>query len=48
LEKLISSLGNNMSVLIFILAITHYMNMLLISYFSKSKNSSLTNKSFQS
>jgi hypothetical protein len=48
LEKLISSLGNNMSVLIFILAITHYMNMLLISYLSKSKNSSLTNKSFQS
>ena len=48
LEILISSIANNMSVLIFILATTHYMNMLLIWYLSRSKNYSLTNKSFQS
>jgi hypothetical protein len=48
LEMLISSIANNMSVLIFILATTHYMNMLLIWYLSRSKNYSLTNKSFQS
>ena len=45
---LISSIANNMSVLIFILASTHYMNMLMIWYLSRSKKSSLTNKSFQS
>ena len=47
LEMLISSIANNMSVLIFILASTHYMNM-LIWYLSGSKKSSLTIKSFQS
>ena len=46
LEMLISSIANNMSVLIFILATTHYINMLLIWYLSRSKNSSLINKSF--
>ena len=48
LEMLISSIANNMSVLIFILASTHYMNMLLIWYLSGSKKSFLTIKSFQS
>jgi len=47
LEMLVSSIANNMSVLIFILASTHYMNMLLIWFLSRSKKS-LTNKSFQS
>ena len=48
LEMLVSSIANNMSVLIFILASTHYMNMLLIWYLSGSKKTSLTIKSFQS
>ena len=48
LEMLVSSIANNMSVLIFILASTHYMNMILIWYLSRSKKSFLTNKSFQS
>jgi hypothetical protein len=48
LEKLVSSIASNISVLIFILALTHYMNMLLIWYLSGSKKSSLTIKSFQS
>ncbi len=48
LEMLISSIANNMSVLIFILASTHYLNMVLIWYLSGSKKSSLTIKSFQS
>ena len=48
LEMLVSSIANNMSVLIFILASTHYMNMFLIWYLSGSKKSSLTIKSFQS
>jgi hypothetical protein len=48
LEMLISSIANNMSVLIFILATTHYVNMAMIWYLSKSKNYSLTNKTFQS
>jgi hypothetical protein len=48
LEMLVSSIARNMSVLIFILASTHYMNMLLIWYLSGSKKTSLTKKSFQS
>jgi hypothetical protein len=48
LEMLVSSIANNMSVLIFILASTHYMNMILIWYLSGSKKSFLTNKTFQS
>ena len=48
MEKLVSSIASNISVLIFILALTHYMNMLLIWYLSGSKKSSLTIKSFQS
>jgi hypothetical protein len=47
LEMLVSSIASNMSVLIFILASTHYMNMFLIWFLSRSKKS-LTNKSFQS
>jgi uncharacterized membrane protein len=47
-EELISSIANNMSVLIFILALTHYINMLLIWYLSSSKKSFLTFKKFQS
>jgi len=45
---LISSIAGNMSVLIFILASTHYMNMLLIWYLSRSKKNSPTIKNFQS
>ena len=48
MDMLISSIANNMSVLIFILASTHYMNMILIWYLSGSKKSFLTNKTFQS
>ncbi len=48
MEMLVSSIANNMSVLIFILASTHYMNMILIWYLSRSKKSFLTNKTFQS
>ncbi len=48
LEMLVSSIARNMSVLIFILASTHYMNMVLIWYLSGSKKTSLTIKSFQS
>jgi len=48
MDMLISSIANNMSVLIFILASTHYMNMILIWYLSRSKKSFLTNKTFQS
>ena len=48
LGLLISSIANNMSVLIFILASTHYINMLLIWYLSRSKKSFLTIKSYQS
>lgn len=47
-EMLIASISSNMGILIFILAFTHYMNMLLIWYLSGSKNSSITNKKFQS
>jgi hypothetical protein len=45
---LIASIAGNMSVLIFILASTHYMNMASIWYLSRSKKSSFTTKSFQS
>jgi hypothetical protein len=48
LDMLVSSIANNMSVLIFILASTHYMNMLMIWHLSRSKKSSLTYKTFQS
>jgi len=48
LDMLVSSIANNMSILIFILASTHYMNMILIWYLSRSKKSFLTNKTFQS
>ena len=48
LETLVSSIAHHMSVLIFILASTHYMNMVLIWWLSRSKKSSLTIKSFQS
>jgi hypothetical protein len=48
LEMLVSSIANNMSILIFILASTHYMNMLMIWRLSKTKKYSLTIKSFQS
>lgn len=46
LEMLVSSIANNISVLIFILASTHYMNMLMIWYLSRSKNPSFTIKHF--
>lgn len=46
LEMLVSSISNNMSVLIFILASTHYMNMMLIWYLSTSENRFLTLKQF--
>ena len=48
LGMLMSSIASNMSVLIFILASTHYMNMLLIWYLSRSKKISPTIKNFQS
>ena len=48
LGMLVSSISNNMSVLIFILASTHYVNMALIWYLSRSKKSSFTIKTFQS
>jgi hypothetical protein len=47
-KMLISSISNNMSVLIFILASTHYMNMILIWYLSRSKQSFFHHKTFQS
>jgi DNA-binding transcriptional regulator GbsR (MarR family) len=47
-EDLISSVAAHMSLLIFILAATHYVNMVVIYYFSKSKTSSITSKSSQS
>ena len=48
IETLFSSLSINMGVLILILAFTHYLNMLVIYYLSKSKSHFITNKSFQS
>jgi hypothetical protein len=44
MDMLVSSIAGNMSVLIFILALTHYLNMFLIWQLSRSKKSSLTNK----
>ena len=48
IETLFSSLSINMSVLILILAFTHYLNMFVIYYLSESKTNFITNKSFQS
>jgi hypothetical protein len=48
IEMLFSSLAVNMGLLILILAVTHYFNLLVIYYLSKSKSFSITNKSFQS
>ena len=48
IEMLVSSVASNVGVLIFILAVTHYANMLLIYYLSRSKSFFLTNKPFQS
>ena len=45
LEMMASSLASNIGVLIFILAVTHYFNMLVI--YKLSKSNSVTNKSFQ-
>jgi len=47
LEMLFSSIASNLGVLIFILAITHYFNMLIIYQLSKSKSILSSNKSFQ-
>lgn len=47
LQTLISSISANMGVLIFILAITHYMNMGLIFYLSRKKPLQSTTKNFQ-
>lgn len=47
IEMLFSSLSVNMGILILILAVMHYLNMLVIYYLSKSKSISITNKSFQ-
>lgn len=44
LEVLFSSLASNVGVLIFILAVTHYFNMLVIYQLSKSKSISITHK----
>jgi hypothetical protein len=48
LETLFSSLATSIGVLIFILALVHYFNMLVIYLLSKSKSISITHKSFQS
>lgn len=47
-ESLFSSLATNIGLLIFILALIHYVNMLVIYLLSKSKPISITHKSFQS
>ncbi len=46
-EQMFSSLAHNISVLVVILAVTHYCNMLLIYYLSKRKSNSITHKSYQ-
>lgn len=46
-ELLFSSLASNIGVLLFILAVTHYFNMLVIYRLSKSKSILSPNKSFQ-
>ena len=48
IELLISSLASNIGLLIFFLALIHYLNMLVIYLLSKSKSISITHKSFQS
>ena len=48
LEMMFSSLASNTGVLIFLLALIHYLNMLVIYQLSKSKSNSITHKSFQS
>ena len=48
LPALVSSISENMGILIFILAITHYINMGLIYYLSRSASLFVTTKSFQS
>ena len=48
IESLIAAISVNMGVLIFILASTHYVNMMLIYYLSRSKSLTITSKSFQS
>lgn len=45
-ETLVSSLSRNVGVLILILACTHYLNMLLIAYYFRAKNISVTLKRF--
>jgi hypothetical protein len=45
-EMLFSSLSVNLGILVLILAVTHYINMLIIYYLSKSKLFSITNKSY--
>jgi hypothetical protein len=47
LEMLLATLIGNVAVLILILAVTHYFNMLVIYFLSKSKSFSITNKTFQ-
>ncbi|HWI90685.1 MAG TPA: hypothetical protein VNT20_05380 [Flavisolibacter sp.] len=47
-EMMFSSLATKIGILIFILALTHYFNMLVIYLLSKSKSISITHKSFQS
>lgn len=46
MEELLSSLSTNIGLLVLILAVTHYFNMAVIYFLSKSN--SITNKSFQS
>lgn len=48
LEMMLSSLATNIGLLIFILAFTHYFNMLGIYHLSKRKSHFITHKSFQS
>ena len=48
METLFSSVAANTGVLIIILALVHYLNMLIIYLLSKSKSISITHKSFQS
>jgi len=48
LSTLVSSIAGNLSLLVFILAITHYLNMTLIWFLSKSKQNHISHKSFQS
>ena len=47
-EMLIVSISRNTGILIFILAFTHYINMILIWYLSGIKKTSITPKKFQS